>query len=74
MTIARFVQTEQCGWNGRRNKELIEGTAAQKAVGLIKRAERSLNRTPNKRHEKKAPHVSELPPKSRHEKETLLWK
>ena len=49
ITIARFVQTEQCGWakyalfgqNGRRNKELIGWSSSPKAVGSIKRAERS---------------------------------
>jgi hypothetical protein len=45
ITIARFVQTEQCGWakyalfgwNGRRNKELIGWSSSPKAVGYIKR-------------------------------------
>ena len=47
ITIARFVQTEQCGWakyvlfgwNGRRNKELPGWSSSPKAVGSIKRAE-----------------------------------
>src|SRR6266498_2495658 len=49
ITIARFVQTEQCGWakyalfgwNGRRNKELKGSSNSPKAVDSIKRAERS---------------------------------
>jgi len=49
ITIARLVQTEQCGWakyalfgwNGRRNKELIGWSSSPKAVGSIKRAEQS---------------------------------
>ena len=50
ITIARFVQTEQCGWakyalfgwKGRRNKGLIGWSSSPKAVGYIKkRAERS---------------------------------
>jgi hypothetical protein len=43
--IARFGQTEQCGWakyalfgwNGRRNEELIGLSNGPKAVGYIKR-------------------------------------
>jgi len=49
ITIARFVQSEQCGWanyalfgwNGRRNKEWIGWSSRPKAVGSIKRAERT---------------------------------
>ena len=45
ITIARFGQTEQCGWtkyalfgwNGRRNKELIGLSSSLKAVGFIMR-------------------------------------